>query len=246
MLAMTDECGFGMAGFSTFNFSPLVSDCSSAGISQRTSIALIRASISNSREYKRKASSVYLSSNPRDVDIKKLRVLLKATNQNCCLFPEILEDGRSKTVDTSKLQIALMNSTVVVSAYTLPEASVWLNRLVTGKKVEKQLVGFGRAISDGSFTASVHDLAVEPSLQRLGIGKRILKRIVRILTSQGINDISVLCFSKQRPFFQACGFAEDILNSTTMIYSGRHLSFSRNVATERISKLAKCSYKKNF
>lgn len=82
-----------------------------------------------------------------------------------------------------------------------------------------QLVGFGRAYSDYGLTASVHDLMVLPSLQRMGIGKLIVNRITRLLTSRDIYDIAALCFEHERPFFKACGFADDRMGSTTMMFT---------------------------
>ncbi|KAF5201271.1 Acyl-CoA N-acyltransferases (NAT) superfamily protein [Thalictrum thalictroides] len=64
-----------------------------------------------------------------------------------------------------------------------------------------------------------HSSVVLPSLQGLGIGRRILNRITRVLTSRGIYDISALCSEKERLFFEACGFGDDVLASTTMIYT---------------------------
>lgn len=43
---------------------------------------------------------------------------------------------------------------------------------------EKQLIGFGRAISDGVYQAAVYDLAVAPEFQKKGLGKRILQHIM--------------------------------------------------------------------
>ncbi|CAH8345984.1 unnamed protein product [Eruca vesicaria subsp. sativa] len=82
-----------------------------------------------------------------------------------------------------------------------------------------QLVGFGRAYSDYGLTASIHDLMVLPSLQRMGIGKLIVNRITRLLTSRDIYDIAALCFEHERPFFKACGFADDRMGSTTMMFT---------------------------
>ncbi|CAE6186647.1 unnamed protein product [Arabidopsis arenosa] len=82
-----------------------------------------------------------------------------------------------------------------------------------------QLVGFGRAYSDFGLTASIHDLMVLPSLQRMGIGKLIVNRIVRLLTSRDIYDIAALCFEDERPFFKACGFGDDRMGSTTMMFT---------------------------
>lgn len=47
--------------------------------------------------------------------------------------------------------------------------------------VQDQLVGFGRAISDGVYQAAIYDVAVLPEFQRKGIGKVIIKTIVNSL-----------------------------------------------------------------
>lgn len=88
-----------------------------------------------------------------------------------------------------------------------------------------QLVGFGRAVSDLELTATIYDVMVTPSLRGRGIGRRIVQRIVRMLTNQGVNDISALCSDKDRLFFRACGFGDDILCSTTMMYTRTASSF---------------------
>ncbi|KAK1570434.1 hypothetical protein Q3G72_001820 [Acer saccharum] len=92
-------------------------------------------------------------------------------------------------------------------------------RLMPVSPSNGKLVGFGRAVSDVGLTASIYDVVVIPSLRRLGIGQMIVRRIVRMLTSRDIYDISALCSEDERLFFEACGFGGDILNSTTMMYS---------------------------
>lgn len=47
----------------------------------------------------------------------------------------------------------------------------------------------------------------------------ILQRIIRLLTNKGIYDIAALCSDQEMEFFKACGFGDDILGSTTMMYS---------------------------
>ncbi len=42
----------------------------------------------------------------------------------------------------------------------------------------EQLIGFGRAISDGAYQAAIYDLAVLPAYQGKGIGKLLLQHIV--------------------------------------------------------------------
>lgn len=45
-----------------------------------------------------------------------------------------------------------------------------------------QLIGFGRAISDGAYQAAVYDVAVIPEFQKMGIGKIIMEKILERLT----------------------------------------------------------------
>ncbi|GLJ44919.1 hypothetical protein SUGI_0945690 [Cryptomeria japonica] len=175
---------------------------------------------STPKQTKNRPPRFYINTNPLHINVDELRGLLTDTHQNCDRFPETLDDGSVKPVDPRKLKVALLNSTVVVSVHTGGlNPHEWVENLLYGKRPEEFLVGFGRATSDSSLTASIHDLAVDPALQGLGIGRKILERIIRILTSRGIDDIAAVCSQKQRPFFQACGFADDILSSTTMIYS---------------------------
>ncbi|CAI0417535.1 unnamed protein product, partial [Linum tenue] len=47
----------------------------------------------------------------------------------------------------------------------------------------------------------------------------ILQKITRILISRDIYDIAALCSANERSFFKACGFGDDILGSTTMMYT---------------------------
>ena len=42
----------------------------------------------------------------------------------------------------------------------------------------EQLVGFGRAISDGAYQAAIYDLAVLPAYQGKGIGKLLMQHTV--------------------------------------------------------------------
>ena len=46
---------------------------------------------------------------------------------------------------------------------------------------DQQLIGFGRAISDGFIQAAIYDVAVLPSYQGCGIGKQMIEKIVNSL-----------------------------------------------------------------
>jgi ribosomal protein S18 acetylase RimI-like enzyme len=43
---------------------------------------------------------------------------------------------------------------------------------------DNKLVGFGRAISDGAYQATIYELAVIPEFQRQGIGNQLMKAIL--------------------------------------------------------------------
>ena len=43
---------------------------------------------------------------------------------------------------------------------------------------DKQMVGFGRAISDGAYQAAIYDVAVNPDLQKKGLGNIIIENIM--------------------------------------------------------------------
>ncbi|KAG1365604.1 putative acetyltransferase NSI [Cocos nucifera] len=188
---------------------------------------------------RRKPPPISISTNPSLVDPLQLQDLLRSANFSCHRFPALAADGRAEPVDPGKLQIALAHSFLVVSVFCRPKYlveddknEIWragianfFERALPVPKSDSRLVGFGRAVSDGGLTASIHDIVVIPSLQRRGIGRKIVQRIIRILTSRGIYDISALCTEKERLFFKACGFGEDSLGSTTMMYTRSALTY---------------------
>ena len=47
---------------------------------------------------------------------------------------------------------------------------------------DSQLIGFGRAISDGAYQAAVYDVAVVPEFQKIGIGGIIMEKILERLS----------------------------------------------------------------
>ncbi|CAI0459274.1 unnamed protein product [Linum tenue] len=81
---------------------------------------------------------------------------------------------------------------------------------------QRQRVGFGRAVSDSGLTASIYDVVILIRVKGVGV---LLCVDFRILTSRGIYDIGALCSANERMFFRACGFGDDILGSTTTMYT---------------------------
>ncbi|XVE90938.1 hypothetical protein DITRI_Ditri20bG0115600 [Diplodiscus trichospermus] len=188
---------------------------------------------------------IYISTDPSHINLQELSELYTSCNHSCHRFPELDPDTGiiEEVMDMGKLRVALSHSCVIVSVFCKPqhvnvskttkqtqnqEQQNQTSKGIVGDMMESvmpvspstgQLVGFGRAVSDLGLTASIYDVMVVPSLQGMGIGSMIVKRIVRILTSRDIYDIAALCSRKERFFFKACGFKDDILGSTTMMYS---------------------------
>jgi ribosomal protein S18 acetylase RimI-like enzyme len=68
---------------------------------------------------------------------------------------------------------------------------------------EGQVIGFGRAISDGIFQAAIYDVAVIPEYQAKGIGTIIIKTIMDKLSN--CNFILYAALGKEG-FYQKLGF----------------------------------------
>lgn len=160
-----------------------------------------------------------VSTNWREVDIGELRALLTGTQQNCDQFPERNPDGSVRTeVSPVKLKRAIQHSFIVVAMYIRGELGedYFPERPLTP---DRTLVAFARATSDRALTAAIHDVAVAPSLQGRGVGRRLMQRMVREIRRYGIADISVMADRHTRPFFGKCGFGSDVLGSTAMMYT---------------------------
>jgi len=90
-----------------------------------------------------------------------LRIQLDTTNINWDLVVDILQKVGMGYHTAEIHQRAFNNSHTVVFVFD-----------------EDNLIGFGRAISDGEYQAAIYDVAVLPSYQGRGIGKTIIRTIV--------------------------------------------------------------------
>ncbi|CAA6654572.1 unnamed protein product [Spirodela intermedia] len=176
----------------------------------------------NPNKKSRKAPPITISTNRSCIDVVHLRELLHASGHSCYRFPLSL----SRAVAHSPVVVSVFCKSNFpfgdqdpggISRFTGFEQM--FERAVSVPDPDSLLIGFGRAVTDGGLTASIHDVVVMPSLQRLGIGRKIVQRLVRVLTSREIYDISALCSTEERLFFRACGFGDDMLGSTTMMYT---------------------------
>lgn len=153
------------------------------------------------------------------IDIDKLRVALSHSFVVVSVFSRWAHPEKDKDKEVNGGDTTLTKSSSLLDLKeNLKGLGLLLEKMTPMTPSNSQLVGFGRAVSDHGLTACIYDVMVIPTLQGRGIGQRIVKKIIRKLTSKEIYDIAVLCSDNQRIFFEACGFGDDILGSTTMVY----------------------------
>lgn len=78
-----------------------------------------------------------------------------------------------------------------------------LNVFVTIRK-NSELIGFGRAISDGVYRALVDDIIVDSSYQKKGLGKIIVENLLGQL--DGIDEIFLNTNAELEGFYKQFGF----------------------------------------
>ncbi|MDR2109358.1 MAG: GNAT family N-acetyltransferase [Coriobacteriales bacterium] len=98
---------------------------------------------------------------------------------------ELLQQSGLADFDAETRQRAFEGSDIVLFVY-----------------LDDQLVGCGRALSDGAYEAALYDVAVAPKLQGQGLGRAIVERILSQL--EGQNVIFFASVGKE-PFYQKLG-----------------------------------------
>lgn len=86
-----------------------------------------------------------------------------------------------------------------------------LRVFVTIRK-NSELIGFGRAISDGIYRALIDDIIVERTYQKKGVGKIIIKNLLNQLS--GVDEIFLNTKPELEDYYKKFGF--DKVNSITM------------------------------
>ena len=68
---------------------------------------------------------------------------------------------------------------------------------------EKELIGFGTVVSDGEMYSSIYDLVIDPTYQKKGIGREMIKRLL-----EGLEETCVLLTSTfgNEKFYECVGF----------------------------------------
>ena len=81
----------------------------------------------------------------------------------------------------------------------------------------QQLVGFARAVSDGTFHAVLLDILVHPDFQNRGLGKKIVRTAIEQLREADIKDITLYASPHIVDFYHQLGFVSQPNNLQLMM-----------------------------
>ncbi|MEM1252929.1 MAG: GNAT family N-acetyltransferase [Cyanobacteria bacterium P01_H01_bin.21] len=73
----------------------------------------------------------------------------------------------------------------------------------------KRLIGFSRATSDHAFNATIWDVVVHPSFQGRGLGKALMKQLIKKLRSEDISNVTLFADPHVVSFYKNLGFMPD-------------------------------------
>lgn len=100
--------------------------------------------------------------------------------------------------DPAKLAVALEKT----------HALVWVRATQTTRLARAgQMVGFARATSDGTVSATIWDVSVLPAWQRAGLGRAMMERLTRRLVEGGIPTITLYAEPNVVGLYEKLGFS---------------------------------------
>jgi GNAT superfamily N-acetyltransferase len=74
---------------------------------------------------------------------------------------------------------------------------------------QRRLIGFARATSDHAFNATIWDVVVHPDFQGKGLGKALMKYVLKKLRSEEISNVTLFADPHVVDFYRALGFMSD-------------------------------------
>jgi len=87
-----------------------------------------------------------------------------------------------------------------------------VDRIVAGShcflivKKESEIIGMGRALSDGVSDAYIQDVTVKKNFRGQGIGTKIIQKLVERLHSDGLKWIGLIAEKNSHQFYEQLGF----------------------------------------
>lgn len=73
----------------------------------------------------------------------------------------------------------------------------------------RRLIGFSRATSDHAFNATIWDVVVHPDFQGQGLGKALMKQLIKKLRSEDISNVTLFADPQVVEFYRGLGFMPD-------------------------------------
>lgn len=110
------------------------------------------------------------------------------TNIDWDKVPELLNKVGMSSVSPEKHRISFENSYAVVFVFE-----------------EKKMIGFGRSISDGIRQSALYDIAIDPTYQGCGIGRKVVDILMN--ATPGCNFILYASPGKE-DFYRKLGFGK--------------------------------------
>ncbi len=74
---------------------------------------------------------------------------------------------------------------------------------------QRRLIGFARATSDHAFNATIWDVVVHPDFQAQGLGKGLMKYVLKKLRSEEISNVTLFADPHVVDFYRTMGFVAD-------------------------------------
>lgn len=74
---------------------------------------------------------------------------------------------------------------------------------------QRRLVGFSRATSDHAFNATIWDVVVHPDFQGKGLGKALMRQMIKRLRNEDISNITLFADPHVVDFYRGLGFMAD-------------------------------------
>lgn len=124
------------------------------------------------------------------------------SNQDITRMIEVYKSVGWMNHDYHKVSIILNNSTHIAIA-----------------KLDDNIIGFARALSDGVFNAAIYDVVVCPEYQRKGIAKLLLENL--LAQFEDLSCIHLISTTGNEAFYKKIGFKK--LTTGMAIYHKSHL-----------------------